>query len=48
MQGDWNLQLIQSFKENEKEELIENEVKVPLIRINNETPTIDKRDAEVA
>ena len=42
MQGDWNLQLIQSFKENEKEELIENEVKVPLIRINNETPTIDK------
>ncbi|WP_242267428.1 transglycosylase [Bacillus cereus group sp. BfR-BA-01352] len=42
LQGDWNLQLIQSFKENEKEELIENEVKVPLIRINNETPTIDK------
>ncbi|WP_242275863.1 transglycosylase [Bacillus cereus group sp. BfR-BA-01445] len=42
LQGDWNLQLIQSFKENEKEELIENEVKVPLIRINNETPTMDK------
>ncbi|MCU5321927.1 transglycosylase [Bacillus cereus] len=42
LQGDWNLQLIQSFKENEKEELIENEVKVPLIRINNEKPTIDK------
>ncbi|PKJ56015.1 transglycosylase [Bacillus sp. SN10] len=42
LQGDWNLQLIQSFKGNEKEELIENEVKVPLIRINNETPTIDK------
>jgi len=42
LQGDWNLQLIQSFKENEKEELIENEVKVPLILINNETPTIDK------
>ncbi|MDA1529631.1 transglycosylase [Bacillus cereus group sp. TH260-2LC] len=42
LQGNWNLQLIQSFKENEKEELIENEVKVPLIRINNETPTIDK------
>lgn len=42
LQGDWDLQLIQSFKENEKEELIENEVKVPLIRINNETPTIDK------
>lgn len=42
LQGDWNLQLIQSFKENEKEELIENEVKVPLIRINNKTPTIDK------
>lgn len=42
LQGDWNLQLIQSFKENEKEELIENEVKVPLIRINNEAPTIDK------
>ncbi|WP_249709290.1 transglycosylase [Bacillus cereus] len=42
LQGDWNLQLIQSFKENEKEELIESEVKVPLIRINNETPTIDK------
>ncbi|MFV0943615.1 transglycosylase [Bacillus pacificus] len=42
LQGDWKLQLIQSFKENEKEELIENEVKVPLIRINNETPTIDK------
>ncbi|MED3035586.1 transglycosylase [Bacillus thuringiensis] len=42
LQGDWNLQLIQSFKENEKEELIENEVKVALIRINNETPTIDK------
>ena len=41
LQGDWDLQLIQSFKENEKEELIENEVKVPLIRINNETPTID-------
>lgn len=42
LQGDWNLQLIQSYKENEKEELTENEVKVPLIRINNETPTIDK------
>ncbi|MGH0540043.1 transglycosylase [Bacillus cereus] len=42
LQGDWNLQLIQSYKENEKEELIENEVKVPLIRINNETPTIDQ------
>ncbi|MGF9880547.1 transglycosylase [Bacillus albus] len=42
LQGDWNLQLIQSLKENEKEELLENEVKVPLIRINNEMPTIDK------
>ncbi|WP_144610738.1 transglycosylase [Bacillus cereus] len=42
LQGDWNLQLIQSYKENEQEELIENEVKVPFIRINNETPTIDK------
>ncbi|MEF7557998.1 transglycosylase [Bacillus thuringiensis] len=42
LQGDWNLQLIQSLKENEKEELLENEVKVPLIRINNEVPTIDK------
>ncbi|MGH1280022.1 transglycosylase [Bacillus basilensis] len=42
LQGDWNLQIIQSYKENEKEELTENEVKVPLIRINNETPTIDK------
>ena len=42
LQGDWNLQLVQSYKENEKEELVENEVKVPLIRINNETPTIDK------
>ncbi|TPV46532.1 Ig-like domain-containing protein [Bacillus dicomae] len=42
LQGDWNLQLIQSYKKNEKEELFENEVKVPLIRINNETPTIDK------
>ncbi|MFJ8215499.1 transglycosylase [Bacillus cereus] len=42
LQGDWNLQLIQSYKENEKEELTENEVKVPLIHINNETPTIDK------
>ncbi|WP_353706383.1 transglycosylase [Bacillus cereus group sp. MS39] len=42
LQGDWNLQLIQSSKEAEKEELIENEVKVPFIRINNDTPTIDK------
>lgn len=42
LQGDWNLQLVQSYKEYEKEELIENEVKVPLIRINNEAPTIDK------
>lgn len=42
LQGDWHLQLVQSYKENEKEELIENEVKVPLIRINNEVPTIDK------
>ena len=42
LQGNWNLQLIQNYKENEKEELLENEVKVPLIRINNETPTIDK------
>ncbi|MGE7882606.1 transglycosylase [Bacillus sp. NPDC094077] len=42
LQGDWNLQLVQSYKKNEKEELIENEVKVPLIRIGNETPTIDK------
>ncbi|MEJ9253867.1 transglycosylase [Bacillus wiedmannii] len=42
LQGDWNLKLIQSSKETEKEELIENEVKVPFIRINNDTPTIDK------
>ena len=42
LQGDWNLQLVQSYKGNEKEELVQNEVKVPLIRINNETPTIDK------
>lgn len=42
LQGDWNLQLIQSSKETEKEELIENEVKVPFIRINNDMPTIDK------
>ncbi|MDF9612714.1 transglycosylase [Bacillus cereus] len=42
LQGDWNLHLIQSLKENEKEELLENEVKVPLIRINNEVPTLDK------
>ncbi len=42
LQGDWNLQLIQSLKENEKEELLENEVKVPFIRINNEVPTLDK------
>ncbi|MDH4420973.1 MULTISPECIES: transglycosylase [Bacillus] len=41
LQGDWHLQLVQSYKENEKEELIENEVNVPLIRIKNETPTID-------
>ncbi|PGB04467.1 transglycosylase [Bacillus toyonensis] len=42
LQGDWNLHLVQSYKENEKEELIENEVKVPLVRIGNETSTIDK------
>ena len=42
LQGDWNLQLIQNYKEYEKEELLENEVKVPFIRINNEMPTIDK------
>ncbi|HDR5532596.1 hypothetical protein [Bacillus anthracis] len=42
LQGDWNLQLVQSYKENEKEELVENEVKVPLIHINNEMPTLDK------
>ncbi|PGD84793.1 transglycosylase [Bacillus wiedmannii] len=42
LQGDWNLQFVQSYKENEKEELVENEVKVPLIRINNEMPTLDK------
>ncbi|MEC0901535.1 MULTISPECIES: transglycosylase [Bacillus] len=42
LQGDWNLQLIQNYKENEKEELLENEVKVPFIRINNEMPTLDK------
>ncbi|SIQ26568.1 hypothetical protein SAMN05878494_0873 [Bacillus cereus] len=42
LQGDWNLQLIQSYKENEKEELTESEVKVPLVQIKNETPTIDK------
>ncbi|MGE6536947.1 transglycosylase [Bacillus luti] len=42
LQGDWHLHLVQSYKEDEKEEFIENEVKVPLIRINNVTPTIDK------
>lgn len=42
LQGDWNLQLVQSYKENEKEEIVKNEVKVPLIRIKNETPAIDK------
>ncbi|HFJ9277623.1 transglycosylase [Bacillus cereus] len=42
LQGNWNLQLVQSYKENEKEEIVKNEVKVPLIRIKNETPTIDK------
>lgn len=42
LQGDWNLQFVQSYKESEKEELVENEVKVPLIHINNEMPTLDK------
>ncbi|QUW33213.1 transglycosylase [Bacillus cereus] len=42
LQGNWNLQLIQNYKENEKEGLLENEVKVPFIRINNEMPTMDK------
>ena len=42
LQGDWNLQLVESYKEDEKEEVIENELNVPLIRINNEIPTIDK------
>ncbi|HHT7190783.1 TPA: transglycosylase [Bacillus cereus] len=42
LEGDWHLQLVESYKENEKEELTENEVKVPLIHIKNETPTIDK------
>ncbi|TCJ83783.1 UNVERIFIED_ORG: hypothetical protein EDC93_102479 [Bacillus cereus] len=42
LQGDWNLQLVQSYKESEKEELVENEVKIPLIHINNEMPTLDK------
>ncbi|MED1509810.1 transglycosylase [Bacillus proteolyticus] len=36
LQGDWNLQLVESYTEDE------NELNVPLIRINNETPTIDK------
>lgn len=42
LQGDWNLQLVESNKEDEKEEVVKNELNVPLIRINNETPTIDK------
>ncbi|PFJ17253.1 transglycosylase [Bacillus cereus] len=42
LQGEWNLQLIQSYKEDGKEEVKENEVKVPLVRIRNETPIIDK------
>lgn len=42
LQGDWNLRLVESYKEDEKEEVIENELNVPLIRINNEAPTIDK------
>ena len=42
LQGDWNLQLVESYKEDEKEEVIKNELNVPLIRINNEAPTIDK------
>ena len=32
LQGDWNLQLVQSYKENERR-AHKNEVKVPLIRI---------------
>lgn len=36
LQGDWNLRLVESYKEDEKEEVIENELNVPLIRINNE------------
>ncbi|CAM3860206.1 transglycosylase [Bacillus paramycoides] len=42
LQGDWNLQLVESYTEDEKKEVIENELNVPLIRIKNETPTIDK------
>ncbi|OQR55838.1 transglycosylase [Bacillus sp. CDB3] len=42
LQGDWNLQLVESYKGDEKEEVVENELNVPLIRMNNETPTIDK------
>lgn len=42
LQGDWNLRLVESYEEDEKEEVIENELNVPLIRINNEAPTIDK------
>ncbi|WJE26330.1 transglycosylase [Bacillus cereus] len=42
LQGDWNLQLVESYKEDEKEEVVENELNIPLIRINNKIPTIDK------
>lgn len=42
LQGDWNLRLVECYTEDEKKEVIENELNVPLIRIKNETPTIDK------
>ncbi|PEB53956.1 transglycosylase [Bacillus pseudomycoides] len=42
LEGDWHLQLMQSRKEDGKEELEEREEKVPLVHIKNETPTLDK------
>ncbi|KFN01739.1 transglycosylase [Bacillus clarus] len=42
LEGDWHLQFIQIRKEAEKENLIEDEVKVPLVHIKNEAPRLDK------
>ncbi|AWC32315.1 transglycosylase [Bacillus cytotoxicus] len=42
LEGDWHLQLMQQYEDDESKEIIEKETEIPLVNIKNEAPTLDK------
>ncbi|MGI2730609.1 MULTISPECIES: transglycosylase [Bacillus cereus group] len=42
LEGEWHLQLMQQYEDEESKGIIEKETRIPLVNIKNEAPTLDK------